>query len=1029
MNLSSTFIQRPVMTALLMAAILCAGLFAYSRLPISNLPNVNYPTINVSVSFPGMTPEMMAHAVALPLEKQFMAIPGVKLVSSNNTLGSTSIVLQFDINKDMSEAAQDTQSAIIAATPQLPPQLPYAPTYRKQNPAELPVIYISLTSKTMRLVDLYTYANNFIGQRISMLSGVSQVTVFGSPLAVRVQVDPAQLAAKDLSLTELAAAMALANPNLPTGQLDGPIEAPNISVDGQLITSEGWDKLIAVYRNGTPLRVEDLGKAVDSFQNDKIYVQYLKENTIEPTILLAIQKTPDANTVALSDAVHALVDSLKTELPAAVEIETFFDQSVSIRAAIADMTNTMLIAFLLVVIIIGLYLGKLRDTVIPSVIIPMTIIGTFAVMSALNYTLDNLSLMALILAVGFVIDDAIVVVENIVRHQEGGKDIYNASMDGSRQIGFTIVSMTLSLIAVFIPMLFMAGLIGKIFREFSMTLAAATLISGAMSLTLTPMLCSRFLPAKKEEDKPRWKIFNWSQSVHRRMHEAYEKLLKKFINYRLTALLIGFACLIATAALFLFLPIDFVPDEDSGFFIAYTQTTEAGSSYRLKSYEQEVIKILQEHPAVDSAIAISSYSEYRKGQNLVLLKPQGQRPSIRAIIADLNEKIGGIAGLQVFIRNVPLIDLATGQESRGDYQIAMHSIYPEKIYPSAQKLIDSLSADPAFEGVNSDLEITSAQINVAILRDKASSLGITATDIENAFNFGYSYNYVTRIDTPIDQYDVILELTKEQQQNTDTFNLLWMRSADSKKLVPMSAVASWEEAIGPSSINHIDQFPSVTINFNLASGVSLSDALQKIEGYKNSVVDPSVIMQTIGAAEAFQESVQNAAFLLLIAIFAIYIILGMLYESFVHPLTVLTTLPPAIVGGLSTLLIFGLPLSMYAYLGIILLIGIVKKNGIMMIDFAIENIRAKAMQPKEAIIDACLARFRPIMMTTAAALFGALPIAIGLGAGAESRRPLGLVIIGGLLLSQLITLFITPVFYLYLERLNKKLSWGNNAEQ
>lgn len=1022
LNLSAPFIQRPVMTTLLMVALFFGGIFAYIQLPISNLPNVTYPTITVTTSFPGLIPDVMANAIALPLEKQFMAIPGVKLVSSNNTLGTSSIVLQFDITKRMDEAAQDVQSAIITATPNLPPQLPFAPTYRKTNPAELPIVFIALTSQTMPLIELYTYANNFIGQRISMLSGVSQVTVYGSPLAFRVQVDPAKLVGKDISLSEVAAQMALGNVNLPTGQLNGVVEAPNISVDGQLLTKEGWDELIVAYRSGTPLRIKDLGVTLESFQNDKIRVQYVDQNSSQETILLAIQKLPTANTVAISDSIHALLNTLKAELPQAVELNTFFDRSVSIRESIHDVNFTLILAFILVVIVITLYLGKVADTVIPSIVIPMTIIGSFLFMYLFNFTLDNLSLLALILAVGFIIDDAIVVLENIVRRQESGENRKEASLEGSKQISFTIVSMTLSLIAVFFPMLLISGLLGKIFYEFAITLSVVTILSGLLALTLTPMLCSRFLPEKQGEDESR--LSRWANTYNKKMRDSYERMLNKVIDWEKMALVVGGLCLILTVLLFYILPTDFLPDEDTGFFIAYAQGMEAGSSYRMWDYEKKIVEVLKAHPAVEKVVAISSYSEYRKAQNLVLLKPLSERASVHQVIEELEAAfLEKVPGVQVFIRNEPLIDLATGQESRGDYQIAMQSMNAEKVYGSAERLIDAMQKDSMFQGVNSDLEIHSPQINVNILRDKASTLGITAADIENAFNFGYSYNYVTRIETAIDQYDVILELLNAYQKNTNIFNSLWLRSSISAQLVPLSAVAEWTEALGASSVNHIDQFPSVTIDFNLGKNVTLGQALQKLDELRQKLVDKTVIFLSIGAAQAFQESLQNGSFLLFIAVFAIYIILGMLYESFIHPLTVLTTLPPATLGGLLTLYIFGMPLSLYSYLGIILLIGIVKKNGIMMIDFALDNIRSKGMTPKDAIVNASLVRFRPIMMTTVAAIFGALPIALGIGASGATRRPLGFVIIGGLLLSQLITLFMTPILYLVMERVNKRIPW------
>jgi hydrophobic/amphiphilic exporter-1 (mainly G- bacteria), HAE1 family len=1019
MNLSAPFIQRPIMTTLLMIAVIFAGIMSYNRLPISNMPNVNYPAITVTTSYPGMHPEIMAHAIALPLEKQFMAIPGATLVSSNNTLGNSSIVIQFNINKSMTEAAQDVQSAIITATPNLPPNLPYAPTYRKVNPAELPIVYIGLTSKTMPLNELYTYANNFIGQRISMLSGISQVTVFGSPLAVRIQVDPAKVTYSDLSLSELAAQVALGNVNLPTGQLDGPIEAPNIFVDGQLESAAVWDPLIVAYRDGTPLRIQDLGKTLDSFNNDKIHVEYVGKDKTEPTILLAIQKEPSGNAVAISDSIYDLLEKLQKELPKSVELNIFYDRSFSIRDSINDVKTTLLIALFLVVIVISLYLGKLGDTIIPSIVMPMSIIGTFIFMDAYQFTLNNLTLLALTLAVGFIIDDGIVVMENIVRRQEQGEDRVQASLEGSRQISFTIVSMTLSLVAVFLPILLMSGLLGRILSEFAITLTVVTVLSGIIALSLTPMLCSRFLSVGGDDSR----LFKWSQNLNQRMRNAYGRMLAKVIDWHNAAIVVGVVCLVLTVWLFYVIPTDFVPDDDAGFFIVYTQGLEGGSSIRMQSLEKQVGQALIAHPAVDRVIAMSSYSEYRKGQNLVTLKPFNQRKPARIVIKELQDSLAKIPGVQSFIRNVPLIDLAIGQESRGDYQVAMQSIYGDKVYSSAEKFIAAMEKDPLFQGVNSDLEINSPQVNVKILRDKAASLGITAAAIESAFMFGYSYNYVTRIDTAIDQYNVILELFDKYQKGMDIFNFLWMRSSISNQLVPMGAVAEWSEGIGASSINHINQFPSVTVNFNLASKASLQQGLERMQELQTETIDPAVVFQPIGSIQTYQESLLNAGFLLFVAIFAIYIILGMLYESFVHPLTVLSTLPPALLGGLLTLWIFDLPLSLYSYLGIILLIGIVKKNGIMMIDFALDNIRERGMAPQEAIYEAALVRFRPIMMTTMAAIFGALPIALGFGASADARRPLGLVIIGGLLLSQLITLFITPSLYLVMEKVNRKIPW------
>lgn len=1020
MNLSDPFIRRPVMTTLAMVAILFVGLICYDLLPISSMPNVNFPTINVRATFPGALPETMANSVALPLEKQFMAIPGLRIVSSNNTLGSSSIILQFDIDKDIQTMAQAVQEAVSTALPNLPPGIPYGPVYRKVNPAQQPVVILGITSPTMRRSDLYTYANTLIGQRISMLEGVSQVTTYGSILAIRIQVDPAKLVTHNVTLAEVAKAIQNENVFLPTGQLDGDIEAPIIVVDGELVRGEDYEQMIVAYRDGAAVRIQDIGKAVESFQNNKILGQYVDAQGAQPTVVLAIQKEPGANTVAIADGIYQLLEELKGQLPAAIETHVVFDHSIPVRAAIHDAIITLGIALLLVVLVIYLFLGKITDTIIPALVLPMSVFGTFIVMYVLNYTLDNLSVLALTLAVGFIIDDAVVVLENIIRRVEMGETPLVASLEGSREIGFTIVSMSMSLIAVFIPMLFMGGLIGKIFSEFAVTLTSITIISGLISLTLTPMLSSRFIPPRNTQGKPKSIVAQFSERMNSLMLQIYKKMLMKVFDHQRLALGIGLTTLVASVFLFFHLPTDFVPNEDIGFFAIYTQEKEGGSSTRMLHYENEIIDLLRKEPAIDRFVALSSIGEYRKGLNYVHLKPENQREPVNTIIQRLYKQLNQIEGVQCFIKNIPLIDLAVGQESRAAYQFALQGMQSEAIYRSARKLLDKMKSEPVFQGVNSDLEIDTPQINVKILRDQASQYGITAYDVENAFSLSYSGNLISLIQTAVDQYNVILELKPEYQQRAETLNEIWLRSPYNSSLVPLSATMHWTEGLGATSVNHINQFPSVTISFNLAPGVPLEVALNKLNDMTQELVEQGISALPIGAAKTFNESIRSSGYLLIVTIFCIYIILGILYESYIHPLTILTTLPPATFGGLLVLWVFDMPLSMYSFLGVILLMGIVKKNGIMIVDFALENIRLRGMQAKEAIVDACLVRFRPIMMTTVAAIFGVLPIAFGFGANAEARRPLGLVIIGGLLISQMITLFITPILYLGLENLNEK---------
>lgn len=1021
MNLSEPFIVRPVMTTLIMVTICVLGLMAFRNLPVSNLPDVNYPTINVSVPFPGASPQTMANTVATPLEKEFMTIPGITSVTSNSSLANTSIVLEFDVKKDIDAAAVDVEAAINRAQTNLPPNLPNVPTYKKVNPSDSPIIYIALTSATMRPEELYTYANTFIGQRISMLAGVAQVITYGSPFAVRVKVDPGLIASYQLSMGDIASSLNNANQNLPTGQFDGASISETIYANGQLLTASAYDPVIVAYRNGAPIRIRDIGHAEDSLKDDKISLRYVDQHTNQPTVVLAVQRQPDANTVRVADSIAEMLPGLLNQLPGSVDMRVVFDRSQSIKESIREVEFTLFMAFLLVVGVIFVYLGKIRDTIIPSLVLPTSIIATFAVMYPLGYTIDNLSLLALTLAIGFIVDDAIVVLENIVRHVEEGATPWEASLVGSKQISFTILSMTLSLVAVFIPILFMAGLIGKIFQEFAVTLMVVTLASGVISLTLTPMLCSRYIPTRDQEKEG---VFaRYSRKMNNWMLNKYKYALRKVLDHKPLMLAVGAVSVVLSAFLFKILPTDFIPDDDIGFIIAYNEAEQGTSSERMGKYQQEVIEALRSEPGVATLVSIAAYPQFRQGINFLRLKPHSERKSSSAIIQDLYQKVGVLPGVNTYFKNVPLIDLSIGAATKGPYQYTLQSLDTDALYKAGEELVARMRNDSTFQGVTSDLEAKTPQLDINILRDQAYVLGVDAQEVENSLLLAYSGNRVSRIQTPIDQYDVILELEDQFQRNPETLSLLYLKSKTTNDLIPINALATWKENVGPASINHLAQFPAVTITFNVAPGIPLGTGLERIRQLASEVFLPTVTGNVKGAAETFESAIQSSGFLLLLAVFAIYIVLGILYESFIHPLTILSTLPPAILGALLTLYFFKMPLSLYAYLGLILLIGIVKKNGIMMVDYALHNIQTKHESPEDSIFDACLVRFRPIMMTTMAAVMGAIPIALGVGSGAEARRPLGYVIIGGLLFSQLITLFLTPVIYLYLEKWNERLTF------
>lgn len=1020
MNLSEPFIRRPIMTTLVMVALLMTGIFCYIRLPVSDLPSVDYPTIDVRVDFPGASPETMANTVAAPLEKQFMTIQGITRVTSNSTLGSSRITLQFDVAKSMDSAALDVQTAISKAQGNLPPDLPNPPTFTKVNPSDTPIIYIAVTSETMLLSDIYSYAFTFIGQRLSTIEGVAQVLTYGSPYAVRIQVDPELTTSQGITLLDISDAVVRGSPNLPTGQIDGLHQTQIIKVEGQLKNAEQFNPLIVRYLGGNPVRIEDIGEAIDSVQNIRFNLKYNDHGRSERGVVLAIQRQPGANTIDVARMVKERLPQLKEQLPDSLNLTVVYDKSLSIEDSIFDVKLTLVLALILVVLVIFFYLGKPADTLIPSLAMPMSIVITFWFMDMLHFTIDNLSLLALTLATGFIVDDAIVVLENIVRRVESGESRFQAAIEGSKQISFTILSMTLSLAAVFIPLIFMQGLIGKIFFEFSLTMVIVILASGFISLTLTPMLSSRFVAER--DDKQTSSIQRFSDWLNHSLLEKYKTSLKWVLNHRTPTLLVGLASVILSLFFFVHLPKDFLPGDDIGFMIAFTQSQEGTSPDEMAKLQDEFADQIKENKNIKWFVSLAGYPQTRQGIAFIVLKPYSQRSPIMQVIHEIYGTVSQIVGLNAFVKNIPLIDISIGTQNRGSFQYSMQSINADLLYKSAEVFIDKMKELPGFVGVNSDLEIHTPELHVEILRDQASSYGIEVQDIENTLQLAFGGGKVTRIETPFDQYDVIIEVLDQYKNKIADMDSLYVRSRTNQNLVPLRTVARWKETVGPASVNHISQFPAVTVSFSLAPNVALGDAIKSLNNLAKETLPAEIISQVEGAASTFEDSITSSAFLFILAIFAIYIVLGILYESFIHPLTILSSLPPAILGGLLTLWIFGLPLSLYSYLGLLLLIGIVKKNGILVVDYALENLRHKESL-EDSIFDACIVRFRPIMMTTFAAIMGAVPIALGFGPSAEARRPLGLVIIGGLIFSQLITLYLTPVVYLYLEVWNERFTF------